>query len=235
MTRLKYITDTSRNKHRNTIHKIYRWIHSKVTNTSTGFSICHSDHNVYTKKVGNHLIILVLYVGRLILTSSDHKIFIHLKSNFKKKFEIWNDRLRKFVLFYWPPSPINQWRNISQKHWVEEIDTVVHIVNKAHLRPKNDKTPYELWFGRHASIKHFKVFGSKCYIKNNDEHLGKYDDRADEAMLLGYVANSKGYTCYNMRLHKLVDCIDIKIDEGIHVKHIQINSVEPDSRRYSWR
>ena len=26
----------------------------------TGFSRCHSDPNVYTKKVGNHLIILVL-------------------------------------------------------------------------------------------------------------------------------------------------------------------------------
>ena len=30
-----------------------------------------------------------------------------------------------------------------------------------------------------------------------------------------------------MRLHKLVDCIDIKIDEGIRVKDIQISSVEP--------
>ena len=97
-----------------------------------------------------------------------------------------------------------------------------------HLRPNNDKTPYELWFGRHASIKHVKVFGSKCYIKNNDEHLGKYYDRADEGIFLGYSTNSKGYTCYNMRLHKLVDCIDIKIDEGIPVKDIQISSVEPN-------
>jgi len=98
-----------------------------------------------------------------------------------------------------------------------------------HLRPNNDKTPYELWFGRHASIKHVKVFGSKCYIKNNDEHLGKYDDRADEGIFLGYSTNSKGYTCYNKRVHKLVDCIDIKIDEGIHVKYIQISSVEPNT------
>ena len=49
-------------------------------------------------------------------------------------------------------------------------------------------------------------------LKNNDEHLGKYDDRDDEGILLGNVANNKGYTSYNMRLHKLVDCIDIKID-----------------------
>ena len=35
MAWLKYITDTSRNKHRVTIHKKYKWIHSKVTITST--------------------------------------------------------------------------------------------------------------------------------------------------------------------------------------------------------
>ena len=104
-------------------------------------------------------------------------------------------------------------RNISQTYWVEAIHRTVHILNKAHIRPNNDKT-HVLWFGRPASIKHFKVFGRKCYITNYDEHLGKYDDKADEGIFLGYVANNKGYTCYNMRLHKLVDCIDIKIDEG---------------------
>ena len=100
--------------------------------------------------------------------------------------------------------------DISQTYWVEAIHTAVHILKKVHLRPNSDKTPYELWFGRPASIKHFKVFVSKCYIKNNDEHLGKYDDRADEGIsdegiFLVYATNSKGYTCYNKRLHKLVD------------------------------
>ena len=32
----------------------------------------------------------------------------------------------------------------------------------------------------------------------------------------------------NKRLHKLVDCIDIKINEGIPIKYIQINNVEVD-------
>jgi hypothetical protein len=108
-------------------------------------------------------------------------------------------------------------RNISQTYWVEAIHTTVHILNKDHLRPHNDKTPYELWFGRPASINHFKVFGSKCYIKNNDENIGKYDDNDNEGIFLGYATNIKGYICYNKRLHKLVDCIDTKVDEEIPV------------------
>ena len=97
-------------------------------------------------------------------------------------------------------------RNISQTYWVEAIHIVVHILNKSHLRLNSDKTPYELWFGIPASIKHFKVFGTKFYIKNIDEHLGKYDDMVDEGIFLGYATNNKGYTCYNKSLHKFVDC-----------------------------
>jgi hypothetical protein len=77
-----------------------------------------------------------------------------------------------------------------------------------------------LWYGRPASIKHFKVFESKCYINNNNENLGKHDDRADEGIFLGYATNNKGYRCYNKRLHKLVDCIDIKVDEGVPVREL---------------
>jgi hypothetical protein len=55
---------------------------------ATGFSGCHSDPNVYTKKVVSHLIILVLYVNDLILTGSDSKLLNHVKPSLKKKFEM---------------------------------------------------------------------------------------------------------------------------------------------------
>jgi hypothetical protein len=44
---------------------------------------------------------------------------------------------------------------------------------------------------------------------------------------LGYATNSKGYKCYNKRLHKLVDCIDIKVDEEIPIRNV--SSVEPST------
>jgi hypothetical protein len=53
-----------------------------------GFSRCHSDPNVHTKKVGSHLIILVLYVDDLILIGNDSKLLNHVKTSLKKKFEM---------------------------------------------------------------------------------------------------------------------------------------------------
>jgi hypothetical protein len=54
----------------------------------TGFSRCHSNPNIYTKKVGSHLIIFILYVDELILPGSDSKLLYHVKTNLKKKFEM---------------------------------------------------------------------------------------------------------------------------------------------------
>jgi hypothetical protein len=55
---------------------------------ATGFSRCYSDPNVYTKKVGSHIIILFLYVDDIILTYSDSKLLNHMKTILKKKFEM---------------------------------------------------------------------------------------------------------------------------------------------------
>jgi hypothetical protein len=52
------------------------------------FSRCHFDPNVYTEKVGIHIIIFVLYVDDLILTGNDPKFLTHVKSNLKKEFEM---------------------------------------------------------------------------------------------------------------------------------------------------
>jgi hypothetical protein len=55
------------------------------------------------------------------------------------------------------------------------VYTKVHIQNKLMLKNNSDKTPYELWKGRQANLKHFIVLGSKCYIKREDKRMGNFD------------------------------------------------------------
>jgi hypothetical protein len=98
--------------------------------------------------------------------------------------------------------------------WGEAAHTAANILNKAHVRVNSDKTPYELWYGKSPTVKHFRVFGSKCFIKNNDEKLGKFEPRANEGIFLGYSSRSKAYKCYNKRLRKIVECIDVVINES---------------------
>ena len=62
-----------------------------------------------------------------------------------------------------------------------------------------NKTPYKLWFRYVPSMKYFKIFGSKCYIKRDDD-IGKFDARTNEGMFIGYSLKIKAYRCYNYRI-----------------------------------
>jgi len=59
-------------------------------------------------------------------------------------------------------------------------------------------------------MRYFRVFGSKCYIKR-DEDLGKFDARSDEGIFLGYSTQSKAYRCFNKRLKKLLKVLMLKL------------------------
>jgi hypothetical protein len=102
---------------------------------------------------------------------------------------------------------------IDRYFWTQVVHTSVHIQNRVMLRNNTDKTPYELWKGRPANVKHFRFFGSKCYIKREDGRMGKFDSRADKGILVGYSSTRKSYKCYNLRLNKVVESINVTIDE----------------------
>eukprot|EP00253_Pinus_taeda_P007818 PITA_07818 len=104
---------------------------------------------------------------------------------------------------------------------ISQVGIAVYTLNRTQLRPNCEKTPYELWKGRPASVKYFKIFGSKCFIKINDGSPGKFDSRVDEGIFLGYSTRSKAYKCYNFRLKKIVESIDVKIDEDLPEKEIE--------------
>jgi hypothetical protein len=62
-------------------------------------------------------------------------------------------------------------------------------------------------------VNHFKVFGSKCYIKREDGKMRNFDSRVDKGILVGYLSTRKAYKCYNLRLNKVVENINVTIDE----------------------
>jgi transposase InsO family protein len=64
--------------------------------------------------------------------------------------------------------------------WMQTMHTIVHIQNRVMLKNNTDKIPYELWKGRPTNVKHFIVFGSKCYIKREDGRMRKFESRVDK-------------------------------------------------------
>ena len=83
-----------------------------------------------------------------------------------------------------------------------------------------------MWKGRLASVGYFKVFGSKCYIKASDDNLGKFNSRFDKGIFLGYSISKKAYECYNMRLKRIVESVDVKVDEELPKYSKELRKIE---------
>ena len=113
--------------------------------------------------------------------------------------------------------------------WGEAAFSFVIILNKTNVRVNNTQTPHELWYGKTPTIRYFKNFGRKCYIKRSDKKPSKFEPRADEGILLGYSSQSKGYKCYNKRLGKIVESIDVVVDDaGDNPKQIRTKDFEDE-------
>ncbi|UYV78056.1 hypothetical protein LAZ67_15003332 [Cordylochernes scorpioides] len=55
--------------------------------------------------------------------------------------------------------------NLPLKLWGEAANTAAYIHNITPTKPKEKKTPMELWTGRKPSVRHLKTFGCQAYYK----------------------------------------------------------------------
>ena len=59
------------------------------------------------------------------------------------------------------------------------------------------------------------MLGSKCYILNDWENLGKFDAKSDEGIFLGYSTTSWAYSVFNKITKMVMESINVEIDNAI--------------------
>jgi transposase InsO family protein len=103
---------------------------------------------------------------------------------------------------------------ISERFWVEAINTACHASNRVYCHRILKKTAYELLVGRKPNISYFWVFGCPCYIYNkNKKHFGKFERRCTQDIFLGYASNSKAYRVFNRTTNLVEETYDVNFDE----------------------
>ena len=83
-----------------------------------------------------------------------------------------------------------------------------------YFRLGTKKTPYELWKRRKPNVKYFRIFGSTCFILKDKENVEKFDSRSNEGIFLRYSSTSKAYWVYNKRTMKVMETMNVVIDES---------------------
>ncbi|KAK8936006.1 hypothetical protein KSP39_PZI013951 [Platanthera zijinensis] len=104
--------------------------------------------------------------------------------------------------------------SLPRSFWAEAVNTASYVMNRVMLRPLLKRTPYELYFDRKPSVSYFRVFGCPCYILNTKDHLGKFDEKSDLGIFLGYSSKSRAYRIYNKRTLVVEESAHVHFDES---------------------
>ena len=126
-------------------------------------------------------------------------------------------------------------KDIPQKFWGEAVNTSCHIGNRIFFLVGTKKTSYVIRNEKKPKMKCFWVFGSKCFILNDSENLGKFDAKSDEWIFLGYSVNCRAYRVYNKRIKTVMESINVVIDDAIWKRvSMKVEMVKPQEKWW-WR
>ncbi|KAJ1694595.1 hypothetical protein LUZ63_011293 [Rhynchospora breviuscula] len=109
--------------------------------------------------------------------------------------------------------------------WAEAVNTACHVVNRACIRSKLKKTPFELWVGRTPNISYFRVFGSKCFVLDESPKVTKFDAKSLTGIFVGYSNTSKAYRVYLPTSRVVIESINVKFNENANEKTEKGNSI----------
>ncbi|KYN16082.1 Copia protein [Trachymyrmex cornetzi] len=91
---------------------------------------------------------------------------------------------------------------LDNRFWGEAVLTAAYLQNRMTSR-SIDKTPIELFTGEKPDVGHIRVFGSKAYSLISKQRRRKWDDKAEEGVLVGYDGNTKGYRILDLKTSRI--------------------------------
>ena len=98
--------------------------------------------------------------------------------------------------------------------WAEAVNTACYTQNRTLITKDLEKTPYEIMANKKPTLKYFHVFGGKCFVLKDDEHLGKFEAKAHEGIFLGYSLESKAFRVYVIEHKKVIESLNVTFDDN---------------------
>lgn len=104
-------------------------------------------------------------------------------------------------------------KQLPEQLWGELVCTAVYILNRTGPTSVEGKVPFELWFGKKASIKHLRIIGSTCYAHVPKQTRKKLQKKAVKGYLIGY--DEDGYRIWvtEGKKSRLIRSRDVIFDE----------------------
>ncbi|GKC07392.1 retrovirus-related pol polyprotein from transposon TNT 1-94, partial [Tanacetum coccineum] len=101
----------------------------------------------------------------------------------------------------------------SKQYWTKAVATACYTQNRSNIVKRHLKTPYERSL-RISSLHATILFRCLVYIHNHKDHLGKFDEKADDRYLLGYSLISEAFRVFNSRRQQTEETYHITFYES---------------------
>nr|GEV32708.1 uncharacterized mitochondrial protein AtMg00810-like [Tanacetum cinerariifolium] len=99
-------------------------------------------------------------------------------------------------------------------YFAEVVNTACYVQNRMLVVKPHNKTPYEFFHGRTPALSFIRPFGCSVSILNTEDHLGKFDGKADEGFFIGYSLNSKAFRVFNSRTRIVEENLHFRFNEN---------------------
>jgi hypothetical protein len=87
--------------------------------------------------------------------------------------------------------------NLPLSFWGYALETAAFTLNRV-LAMSVERTPYEIWTGKHPRLSFLKVWGCEAYVKHL--MLEKLTPKSDKCFFVGYLRETKGYYFFIIKL-----------------------------------
>lgn len=96
--------------------------------------------------------------------------------------------------------------------WGEAFNYVLYVLNRM-VKRGNDKSRYEMLYGKKPNIDHIHKFGNYVIYKDTTNNIKKLDERGREGAYVGFDDASYLYRIYDLEKRKIIRSRDVKFIE----------------------
>ncbi|KAK2989742.1 hypothetical protein RJ640_030235 [Escallonia rubra] len=101
------------------------------------------------------------------------------------------------------------------RFWGECVLTAAYLINRMPLSVLQNRTPYEVLFGKVPDYDHLQTFGCLCYGHMNGKPHDKFAPRSKSGIFVGYPNGQKGYRIYDLESKVIYSSRDVQFFESI--------------------
>jgi hypothetical protein len=126
--------------------------------------------------------------------------------------------------------------NLPQSFWSYAPKTVVFTLNRVPTMSV-EKTPYEIWTGKHLGVSFLKVWGCEAYVKCLMSD--KLTPKSDKCFFVWYPRETKGFYFYNKvegKVFVFCNCdylVKEFLSKGVSGSKVQLEEIQETPKNVS--